>query len=263
MAGLRRLHRVDGERADGIGHPPGRRGWSGQDLRLVGEHGVIDDGHVGSGHVVSFGLPAAYRSMHLRRQPWPRRSRLRHETCYSNRVTTFASTSFMTNARNALAGASRLPGVHVTARDSACASTSDAEGWIASADIDLDAAHGVASPHHRTSPAAAYHCQQADEKLIKAILVALRIACPRDRFGTRPRSRRGKSGPATSCVRRRSIRRNCGLVYFIPLSGRRSNAGRATAGARRSDAWAQRIDAFRGDVVSLLALRDPRLEGAA
>ena len=96
MAGLRRLHRVDGERADGVGHLPGRRGWPGQDLRLVGEHGVVDDGHVGSGHVVSFGLPAAYRSMHLRRQPWPRRSRLRHRTCYSNRVTTFASTSFMT-----------------------------------------------------------------------------------------------------------------------------------------------------------------------
>ena len=72
------------------------RGWPGQDLRLVGEHRVIDDGRVGSGHVVSFGLPAAYRSMHLRRQPWPRTSRLRHKTCYSNRVTTFASTSFMT-----------------------------------------------------------------------------------------------------------------------------------------------------------------------
>jgi len=58
----------------------------------------------------------------------------------------------------------------------------DASGWIASADTDPDTVRRrlVEPPN---VGAAAYHCQQAAEKLIKAVLVALRIAYPRGRSG--------------------------------------------------------------------------------
>ncbi len=59
---------------------------------------------------------------------------------------------------------------------------SDAADWIASADVDLDAARRcVADPPNIA--AAAYHCQQAAEKRIKAVLVALHVAYPRGRSG--------------------------------------------------------------------------------
>lgn len=59
---------------------------------------------------------------------------------------------------------------------------SDAAGWIVSADTDLDAARRcVADPPNVA--VAAYHCQQAAEKLIKAVLVALCIPYPRGRSG--------------------------------------------------------------------------------
>jgi HEPN domain-containing protein len=59
---------------------------------------------------------------------------------------------------------------------------SDAAGWIASADTDLDTVRRcLIEPSNVV--AAAYHCQQAAEKLIKVVLVALRIAYPRGRSG--------------------------------------------------------------------------------
>jgi len=59
---------------------------------------------------------------------------------------------------------------------------SDAAGWIASADTDLDTVRRcLIEPPNVT--AAAYHCQQAAQKLIKAVPVALRIAYPRGRSG--------------------------------------------------------------------------------
>ena len=59
---------------------------------------------------------------------------------------------------------------------------SNAAGWIASADSDLDAVRRCLAEPPNLS-AAAYHPQQAVEKLIKAVLVALGIAYPRGRSG--------------------------------------------------------------------------------
>jgi HEPN domain-containing protein len=59
---------------------------------------------------------------------------------------------------------------------------SDAANWINSADVDLDAArHCLVDPPNIA--AAAYHCQQPAEKLIKAVLVALQVGYPRGRSG--------------------------------------------------------------------------------
>jgi HEPN domain-containing protein len=57
---------------------------------------------------------------------------------------------------------------------------SNAAGWVASTDSDLDAARRCLAEPPNVA-AAAYHCQQAPEKLIKAVLVALRIAYTRGR----------------------------------------------------------------------------------
>lgn len=55
---------------------------------------------------------------------------------------------------------------------------SDAMGWVTSADVDLDAVRRcLADPPNVT--VAAYHCQQAAEKLIKAVLVAYGDCRPR------------------------------------------------------------------------------------
>jgi hypothetical protein len=58
MAGFRRFHRVDRQRADGVGHLPGLGRWPGQDLRLVGEHRVLCHWGVKCGHVPSIGCLA-------------------------------------------------------------------------------------------------------------------------------------------------------------------------------------------------------------
>jgi len=54
-----------------------------------------------------------------------------------------------------------------------------AREWLAVAEIDLKAARNCLHGPEPTPPAAAYHCQQAAEKLIKATLVAERINPPR------------------------------------------------------------------------------------
>jgi HEPN domain-containing protein len=73
---------------------------------------------------------------------------------------------------------------------------SDAAVWIASADADVDAAQRcLAAPPNVA--AAAYHCQQAAEKLIKAVLVGLRIAYPRGRSGHDLRLAAASALPAT------------------------------------------------------------------
>jgi HEPN domain-containing protein len=59
---------------------------------------------------------------------------------------------------------------------------SDAAEWIVSADTDLDAARRCLTDPPNVA-VAAYHCQQAAEKLIKAVLVALCIPYPRGRSG--------------------------------------------------------------------------------
>jgi HEPN domain-containing protein len=59
---------------------------------------------------------------------------------------------------------------------------SGAADWVASADTDVDAARRCLVDPPNVA-VAAYHCQQAAEKLIKAILVALRIAYLRGRSG--------------------------------------------------------------------------------
>ena len=52
--------------------------------------------------------------------------------------------------------------------------SSDAQAWLDIADTDIDAARRSLVPDPELNiPAAAYHCQQAVEKLIKALLVHL------------------------------------------------------------------------------------------
>jgi HEPN domain-containing protein len=55
-------------------------------------------------------------------------------------------------------------------------------GWLVAADADLDAIRRCLIDPPNTI-AAAYHCQQAAEKLIKALLVVLDIPYPRGRQG--------------------------------------------------------------------------------
>lgn len=54
-----------------------------------------------------------------------------------------------------------------------------AREWLAIADVDLKAARNCLRGPEPTTKAAAYHCQQAAEKLVKAALVAEGIHPPR------------------------------------------------------------------------------------
>lgn len=60
----------------------------------------------------------------------------------------------------------------------------DAILWIEIADKDLDAIRRALTPDpHTNNEVAAYHCQQAAEKLIKAVLVYEQIPYPRGSGG--------------------------------------------------------------------------------
>jgi HEPN domain-containing protein len=51
--------------------------------------------------------------------------------------------------------------------------------WLAKAQEDLDVAKHLMSPEVAYPNAAAFHCQQAAEKLMKAVLVAHQVAFPK------------------------------------------------------------------------------------
>ena len=130
---------------------------------------------------------------------------------------------------------------------------SDAIGWVASADSDLDAArHCVAEPPN--AAAAAYHCQQAAEKLIKAVLVVLNIAYPRGRSGH-------DLGLAAAQVPHGHKLRDAAAAFdaiadwSISFRYPADDPLQAEPAPEPSKvaAWVQRINAFHGEVASLVA----------
>jgi len=62
-------------------------------------------------------------------------------------------------------------------------SVSLAREWIAGADADLDAVERCLSGTLPNVIVACYHCQQAAEKLVKALLVAVEVRHPRGKEG--------------------------------------------------------------------------------
>jgi HEPN domain-containing protein len=130
---------------------------------------------------------------------------------------------------------------------------SDAEGWIASADIDLDAARRCLAEPANVA-AAAYHCQQAAEKLIKAVLVALRIAYPRGRSG-HDLGLAAMQIPSGHKLREAAEAFDAIADWSISFRYPADDPMQAEPLPEPSEvlAWVKRIDAFRSDVVSLLA----------
>src|SRR5207247_278388 len=88
--------------------------------------------------------------------------------------------------------------------------SSDAHAWLDIADTDIDAARRSLLPDPEPNiPAAAYHCQQAVEKLIKTLLIHLGLPYLRGRFrriwivdrvtkGGRPRRDRHQAPPTST-----------------------------------------------------------------
>lgn len=130
---------------------------------------------------------------------------------------------------------------------------SDAAGWVATADVDIDATRRcLADPPN--VPAAAYHCQQAAEKLIKAVLVALDIAYPRGRSGHHlalaaaqipPGHNLRQTAEAFDAIADWSI--SFRYPADDPLQAEPLPEPDEVAG------WLQRIQAFRAEVASLVA----------
>jgi HEPN domain-containing protein len=127
---------------------------------------------------------------------------------------------------------------------------SDAAGWVASADSDLDAARRCLADPPNVA-AAAYHCQQAAEKLIK---VALNIAYPRGRSGH-------DLGLAAAQIPHGHKLRDAAATFdaiadwSISFRYPADDPLQAEPLPEPSEvaAWVQRISAFHGEVASLVA----------
>lgn len=130
---------------------------------------------------------------------------------------------------------------------------SDAAGWAASADSDLDAARRcLADPPNIA--AAAYHCQQAAEKLIKAVLVALNIAYPRGRSG-HDLGLAAAQIPDGHKLRDAAAAFDAIADWSISFRYPADDPLQAEPLPEPSEvaAWVQRINAFHGEVASLVA----------
>jgi HEPN domain-containing protein len=130
---------------------------------------------------------------------------------------------------------------------------SDAADWVASADIDLDAARRcLAEPPNEA--AAAYHCQQAAEKLIKAVLVVLRIAYPRGRSGHDPGLAAAQI-PSGHKLRKAAEAFDAIADWSISFRYPADDPLQAEPLPESSEiaAWFQRIATFRADVAALIA----------
>lgn len=130
---------------------------------------------------------------------------------------------------------------------------SDAAGWIASADTDLDTVRRcLANPPNVT--VAAYHCQQAAEKLIKAVLVAPRIAYPRGRSG-HDLGLAAAQIPSGHRLRQAAEAFDAIADWSIAFRYPADDPLQAEPLPEPSEvmAWLQRIDSFRAEVAALIA----------
>jgi HEPN domain-containing protein len=130
---------------------------------------------------------------------------------------------------------------------------SDSAGWIVSAEFDLDAARRcLADPPNVV--ASAYHCQQAAEKLIKALLVALRIAYPRGRSG-HDIGLAAAQNPSDHNLRAAAETFDAIADWAISFRYPADDPLQAEPLPEPQEVatWLQRIDAFRAEVASLIA----------
>jgi HEPN domain-containing protein len=130
---------------------------------------------------------------------------------------------------------------------------SDPAGWIASADADLDAVRRCLVEPPNLS-AAAYHCQQAVEKLIKGALVALRIAYPRGRSGHDLRlaaSQIPLGHPLRAAAEAFDDITDWSVSFRYPADDPMQAEPLPTA--EEVTVWLARIEVFRADVATLTA----------
>jgi HEPN domain-containing protein len=130
---------------------------------------------------------------------------------------------------------------------------SGAAGWIASADTDVDAARRCPADPPNLA-AAAYHCQQAAEKPIKAVLVALRIAYPRGRSG-HDLALAAAQIPPGHRLREAAEAFDAIADWSISFRYPADDPLQAEPLPELDEllVWLQRIDAFRAEVASLVA----------
>jgi len=102
--------------------------------------------------------------------------------------------------------------------------------------------------------AAAYHCQQAAEKLIKAVLVALRIAYPRGRSG-HDLGLAAAQIPSEHKLRAAAEAFDAitdwSISFRYPADDPLQEEPLPEPGELR--VWLQRVDEFRAEVASLIA----------
>jgi HEPN domain-containing protein len=130
---------------------------------------------------------------------------------------------------------------------------SDAAEWIVSADTDLDAARRCLVEPPNVA-AAAYHCQQAAEKLIKAVLVDLRIAYPRGRSG-HDLGLAAVQIPSGHRLREAAEAFDAIADWSISFRYPADDPLQAEPLPELDEllVWLQRIDAFRAEVAALIA----------
>jgi HEPN domain-containing protein len=129
----------------------------------------------------------------------------------------------------------------------------DAARWIAGADTDMDAVRRcLAEPPNLA--VATYHCQQAAEKLIKAVLVALRIPYPRGRSG-HDLGLAAALNPLGHKLRETAASFDTIADWSISFRYPADDPLQAEPLPEAGEvaAWLQRIDTFRAEVASLLA----------
>ncbi|MFZ4407586.1 MAG: HEPN domain-containing protein [Paracraurococcus sp.] len=132
--------------------------------------------------------------------------------------------------------------------------TSDAVAWLRRAESDLDGVRRALMPLPGPNPElAAYHCQQAGEKLVKALLVALGIAFPRRGFTGHDIGLAARLIPDGHALRPVAV----ALAELTPWATafRYPTEDPSTAEATPTPevlaAWLERLEAFRTDVAAL------------
>ena len=130
---------------------------------------------------------------------------------------------------------------------------SDAARWFAGADNDIDAVRRcLAEPPNLA--VATYHCQQAAEKLIKAVLVALSIPYPRGRSG-HDLGRAAALIPLGHKLREPAAAFDAIADWSISFRYPAGDPLQAEPLPEPGEvaAWLQRIETFRAEVASLIA----------
>lgn len=129
--------------------------------------------------------------------------------------------------------------------------TTEADAWLRKADSDLDGVRRALLPlPDPNAELAAYHCQQAAEKLVKALLIVLGIAHPRRGLAGHDIGLAAARVPEGHPLRGDAI----ALAALTPWATafRYPDEDPATAaelpGASELAAWLARLEAFRAAV---------------